>query len=98
MTTYFKDAPKHCPMCGHKLDANNAIDGFDQGNICNCSSCQFEYIGEQPGQFTHTIVISSATLRCRIVDTYRSWPSEYRVYAEDGNFYDVYATDVHAIQ
>jgi hypothetical protein len=30
-------------MCGHKLGASNAIAGFDQGNICNCSSCQFEY-------------------------------------------------------
>jgi len=42
--THFSKAPNCCPMCGHKLAASNAIDGFDFGNICNCSSCQFEYI------------------------------------------------------
>jgi hypothetical protein len=45
--TYFAKAPQYCPLCGHKLGATNAIDGFDLGNICNCSSCQFEYAKAQ---------------------------------------------------
>ena len=44
MTTHFETAPTYCPMCSHSLGTINAIGGFEQGNICNCSSCQFEYI------------------------------------------------------